>query len=388
MTRNTTPATGDTPETNVEGLSSAEVEERVAAGKTNANTDVKTKSVRQILAEHTFTLFNGVNVAMAILVAITGQWRNLLFIGVVICNLVIGVFQEIRAKRMVDKLSILTEKRVRVKRDGQVVELLPSELVLDDCILLAHGEQVPADSVVLRGQVQMDESLLTGESRPVPKGPGDTLLSGSFIDSGDLLARVTKVGQQGYAARINAEAKYLKPVHSQILDSLRAIIRLGTYVLFPLGIGLFLRTLFMDSATLNDAILSAVAAVVGMTSRRGSCCSPRALAIATTRLASRKGPRAADLLRGRRLRASTLCASTRRGLSPQAAWRSHASSRRLATRCQRSTRHWQRSSARPRTTQTTRRRRFSPTQTRLASRGEGLRCAWSPSTRGASALAA
>ena len=160
----------------------------------------------------------------------------------VICNLVIGVFQEIRAKRMVDKLSILTEKRVRVKRDGQVVELLPSELVLDDCILLAHGEQVPADSVVLRGQVQMDESLLTGESRPVPKGPGDTLLSGSFIDSGDLLARVTKVGQQGYAARINAEAKYLKPVHSQILDSLRAIIRLGTYVLFPLGIGLFLRS--------------------------------------------------------------------------------------------------------------------------------------------------
>lgn len=288
MTRNTTPATGDTPETNVEGLSSAEVEERVAAGKTNANTDVKTKSVRQILAEHTFTLFNGVNVAMAILVAITGQWRNLLFIGVVICNLVIGVFQEIRAKRMVDKLSILTEKRVRVKRDGQVVELLPSELVLDDCILLAHGEQVPADSVVLRGQVQMDESLLTGESRPVPKGPGDTLLSGSFIDSGDLLARVTKVGQQGYAARINAEAKYLKPVHSQILDSLRAIIRLGTYALFPLGIGLFLRTLFMDSATLNDAILSAVAAVVGMIPQGLVLLTSSILAIATTRLASRK----------------------------------------------------------------------------------------------------
>ena len=207
MARDTTSATNETPTTNVEGLSSAEVEERIAAGKTNANTDVKTKTVRQILAEHTFTLFNGVNVGMAILVAITGQWRNLLFMGVVICNLVIGIFQEIRAKRMVDKLSILTEKRVRVKRDGQVVELLPSELVLDDCILLAHGEQVPADSVVLRGQVQMDESLLTGESRPVPKGPGDTLLSGSFIDSGDLLARVTKVGQEGYAARINAQPK-------------------------------------------------------------------------------------------------------------------------------------------------------------------------------------
>lgn len=116
MTRNTTPATGDKPKTNVEGLSSAEVEERAAAGKTNANTDVKTKSVRRILAEHTFTLFNGVNVGMAVLVAITGQWRNLLFMGVVICNLVIGVFQEIRAKRMVDRLDPNREARPRDAR--------------------------------------------------------------------------------------------------------------------------------------------------------------------------------------------------------------------------------------------------------------------------------
>ena len=108
MTRNATPANDDMPATSVEGLSSAEVEERVASGKTNSNTDVKTKSVRQILAEHTFTLFNVVNVFMAVLVAITGQWRNLLFMGVVICNLVIGVFQEVRAKRMVDKHSIHT----------------------------------------------------------------------------------------------------------------------------------------------------------------------------------------------------------------------------------------------------------------------------------------
>ncbi|MCI7437687.1 MAG: HAD-IC family P-type ATPase [Coriobacteriaceae bacterium] len=288
MTRNTAPATDDTPKTNAGGLSAAEVEERVAAGKANANTDVKTKSVRQILAEHAFTLFNAVNVAMAALVAISGQWRNLLFMGVVVCNLVIGVFQEIRAKRMVDKLSILAEKRVRVLRDGQVADLLPSELVLDDCILLAHGEQVPADSVVLKGQVQMDESLLTGESRPVSKGAGDILLSGSFVDSGDLLARVTKVGQEGYAARINAEAKYVKPVRSQILDSLNAIIRLGTYALFPLGTGLFLRTLFMDGATLNDAILSAVAAVVGMIPQGLVLLTSSILAIATTRLASRK----------------------------------------------------------------------------------------------------
>ncbi|WP_130812162.1 HAD-IC family P-type ATPase [Olsenella sp. Marseille-P4559] len=286
--RHATHASDSTLETQVTGLSSAEVEERVAAGKANANTDVKTKSVGQILAEHAFTLFNAVNVGMAVLVAVTGQWRNLLFLGVVVCNLVIGVFQEIRAKRMVDRLSILTEKRVRVMRGGQVSEILPLELVLDDCILLAHGEQVPADSVILKGQVHVDESLLTGESRPVPKGPGDTLLSGSFIDSGDLLARVTKVGQEGYAARINAEAKYVKPVHSQILDSLNAIIRLGTYALFPLGIGLFLRTVFTDGSTMNDAILSAVAAVVGMIPQGLVLLTSSILAIATTRLAMRR----------------------------------------------------------------------------------------------------
>ena len=218
------------------GLTEAEVAERVAAGRTNANTDVKTKSVRQIVAEHAFTLFNAVNVALAALVLVTGQYRNMLFMCVVAANLLIGVVQEVRAKRMVDKLTILTQKEVTVIRAAGERAVPPSELVADDLVRLAHGDQVPADAVIVDGYVSMNESLLTGEATPVSKGPGDELLSGSFVDAGSLVARVTRVGAEGYAARINAEAKYVKAVHSEIQYTLRAIIKLGTVVLVPLSI--------------------------------------------------------------------------------------------------------------------------------------------------------
>lgn len=271
-----------------EGLSSSEVAERVSQGKTNANTDVKTKSISQILSEHTFTLFNGINVGLAACVAITGQWSNMLFMVVVICNLVVGVVQEIRAKRSVDRLSILTQKLVRVRRDGKTVQLPPSEIVLDDVILLAHGEQIPADSIVLSGTAMVDESLLTGEADLIPKAVGDELLSGSFVESGTLVARVERVGADGFAARINAQAKTFKPVESEILAALDMIIRVGTYLLFPLGICLFLRTLFMDGSTVNGSILTAVAAVVGMIPQGLVLLTSSVFAIATTRLAHRQ----------------------------------------------------------------------------------------------------
>ncbi|MBM6774081.1 HAD-IC family P-type ATPase [Olsenella profusa] len=269
------------------GLTEAEVAERVAAGRTNANTDVKTKSVRQIVAEHALTLFNAVNLALAVLVLLTGQYRNLLFMVVVLANLLIGVVQEVRAKRMVDKLTILTQKEVTVIRAAGELSLPPSELVADDLVRLAHGDQVPADAVIVSGNVSMNESLLTGEATPVSKGPGDELLSGSFVDAGSLVARVTRVGAEGYAARINAEAKYVKPVRSEIQDTLRAIIRLGTEALVPLGLGLFLRSLLMDGGSLEDAILTSVAAVIGMIPQGLVLLTSSVLAIATFRLGRR-----------------------------------------------------------------------------------------------------
>ena len=269
------------------GLTDDEVAERASRGLINANTDVKTKTVRQIVAEHALTLFNAVNLALAVLVLFTGQYRNMLFMCVVGANLLIGVTQEIRAKRMVDKLTILTQKEVMVIRASGERAIPPSELVSDDLMRLAHGDQVPADAVIVEGFVSMNESLLTGEAKPVSKGPGDELLSGSFVDAGSLVARVTRVGAEGYAARINAEAKYVKAVHSEIQDTLRAIIRLGTVILVPLGLGLFLRSYLMDGGSLNDAILTSVAAVIGMIPQGLVLLTSSVLAIATFRLGRR-----------------------------------------------------------------------------------------------------
>lgn len=269
------------------GLSSEEVAERVADGRVNHDTDVKTKSIWQIFATHAFTLFNAVNIGMAALIFFTGEYRNMLFLTIVGANLVIGVFQEIRAKRMVDKLTLITQKQVTVIRDGSESAIVPSELVLDDLMRLSHGDQVPADSEVVEGNVYCDESLLTGESIPVAKAPGSELFSGSFIESGSLVARVTKVGRDGYAAKINAEAKYVKDVKSEILATLKAIIRLGTELLIPLGIGLFLRTVFMESASIESAILSTTSAVLGMIPQGLVLLTSTVLAIATTRLGSR-----------------------------------------------------------------------------------------------------
>lgn len=269
------------------GLTDEEVAEREAQGLTNANTDVRTKSVRQIVAEHTLTLFNAVNLALALLVLLTGQLRNLMFMLVVLANLLVGVFQEVRAKRMVDRLSILSQREVRVVRASGERDVPPAALVRDDLVRLAHGDQVPADAVMVEGVVSVDESLLTGESCPVEKRPGDELLSGSFVVSGSLLARVTRVGAEGYAARINAEAKYVKPVTSEILSTLRAIIRLGTIALVPLGLGLFLRSVLMDGGSVQDAILTSVAAVLGMIPQGLVLLTSSVLAIATVRLARR-----------------------------------------------------------------------------------------------------
>ncbi|MDO4537596.1 MAG: HAD-IC family P-type ATPase [Coriobacteriales bacterium] len=258
--------------------------QRVAEGKTNADTDVKTKSVKQILREHTFTLFNFVNIALAGLVFITGQYRNMTFMFVVLINLVIGVVQEVRAKQMVDKLSILTAKKVRVIRDGQESEVGVDELVLDDLFILTHGDQVPADAVVVEGGPLMDESLLTGESNQIEKRPGDELFSGSFVVAGAVTARVSRVGLDGYAAKINAEAHYVKAVSSEILSTLKMIIKYATIGLVPLGLGLFIRTVGLDNAGINDAILSTVAAVVGMIPQGLVLLTSSVLAIATTRL--------------------------------------------------------------------------------------------------------
>lgn len=270
----------------VYGLSKEEVESRISQGFVNTNTDVKTKSIPQIISLHLFTLFNAVNLGLAFLVLTTGQFRNLLFIIIVALNLVVGIFQEIRSKLAIDKLSILTSSKVRTLRDGEVVEVATEDLVLGDCILLRHGEQVPADAKVVQGHLRMDESLLTGESRAIEKGCGQMLMSGSFVETGSCVAEIITVGSEGYAARINAQAKFEKPIYSEILATLKGIIKFSTCALIPLGIILFVRT-YTHTHMYDRAILSTVAAVVAMIPQGLVLLTSSVMAIASTRLAGK-----------------------------------------------------------------------------------------------------
>lgn len=277
------------PQTNeirIRGLSDAEVASRVAAGKTNVGTDVTTKSIPQILAAHTFTLFNAVMVVLGGLVFLTGRFRNALFMLPVFFNLVIGVFQEIRSKQAIDKLSILAKSDVSVIRNGAEVQVPLEGIVLDDVVHLARGDQVPADAVVVQGIAALDESMLTGESVEVEKGEGDKLLSGSFLDSGELWARVEKVGADGYAARLNAEAKREVGIHSEIVDTLNAVIRLATVLIVPIGVGLYLRSTSAGTDTVTS-ILTTVSALVGLIPQGLILLTSSVFAIAATRLASK-----------------------------------------------------------------------------------------------------
>ena len=266
------------------GLSEQEVAERVAAGRVNANADIKTKSISQIVREHAMTLFNAVNLGMAILVMLTGQYRNMLFMGVVLSNLAIGVVQEVRAKRMVDRLTIIVASDATVIRDGREVQIPVDQIVADDLVRISHGDQVPADGVVVSGAASMNESLLTGESDAIPKVVNDEVLSGSFVDSGSLVFRATGVGMDSYASRINDEAKFVKPITSEIRDTLDWIIKVATITLVPIGAALFLRSVTNDSMDVSSAILTTVAAVIGMIPQGLVLLTSSVLAIATTRL--------------------------------------------------------------------------------------------------------
>ena len=291
------------------GLSTAEVEERIASGKINRNMELKTKSVKELIIENLCTLFNLINAVLAILVLLTGSFKNLTFLFVVFLNTAIDVIQSMRSKKMVDKLTLLTSKKAVAVRDGAEVELDLDQIVLDDIIRLGRGDQIPADAVVVSGEALVNESLLTGESDLIKKQPGSELMSGSFIDSGLLRARVIHVGADNYVAKINNEAKYVKKVNSEIMNALNAIVRFASLIMIPLGLALFASSvseLWDAAGTPGDsalswcfsellagrvpssALLSTVGALLGMIPQGLVLLTSSVLAIATVRLARRK----------------------------------------------------------------------------------------------------
>ncbi|WP_419056046.1 HAD-IC family P-type ATPase [Hominenteromicrobium sp.] len=247
-----------------QGLSSEQVAQRVRDGLSNADEGIKTKTEKQIILENTFTFFNILNFVLALFVLLVGSFKNLLFLGVIFSNIIIGSFQGIRAKRMIDKLSLISAPKASVLRNGKLQTIPVSGIVMNDVLHLSTGQQICADAIVLDSEAEVNESLITGESDPVLKRAGDELLSGSFIVSGSCYAEVEHVGRENYANRIANGAKYVKRTNSEILHSLDFIVKTLGFTLVPIGILLFCKQFFLLHDTIREAVVSTVAAILGM----------------------------------------------------------------------------------------------------------------------------
>ena len=247
------------------GLSETEVAQRVREGKINSGQEVRTKSFLDVLRTNLVTPFNALNLAMAIVVVfVVRSPRNALFMLVVLFNALIGTVQEIRAKRLMDKLALVTAPRATVIRDGVQKEIAMDEIVLDDVLYLASGMQIGADAEVISGECEANESLMTGEQDPVQKHHGDALISGSFVISGPCYARVVRVGADCYAAKITAQSKYYKRPESEIVTAVNKIIRFVSFSILPLGAALFLKTWLLLHTDVHQAAISTIAGLVGM----------------------------------------------------------------------------------------------------------------------------
>ena len=246
------------------GLTQEEVRARREQGRTNTMPRRTEGGVADILRRNVLTLFNLLNLCLAGLLLWVGSHRDMLFLGVVLSNTLIGTIQELRAKRTHDRLQLLSEGRVRVMRDGVECRLSPQELVLDDVVLLSRGDQIPADATVLSGAGEADESLLTGESAPVSKAAGDTLYSGSFLVSGSVAARLTAVGADSYAGQLQLSARRVKRAQSELMRDMRRIIRWVSVLIVPIGAAMFSRQYASVDLGLRDAVTGTVASVLGM----------------------------------------------------------------------------------------------------------------------------
>ena len=246
------------------GLTNEQVQERIAEGKVNVNENPNTRTYKQIILENTLTFFNFLNIALLVLVLFVRSYKNSMFMGIILINTVIGIIQEIRAKKTIDKLAILTESKTVVLREGKKWSISTEKLVLDDLIFLKTGDQVPADVKVLEGTVEVNESLLTGESDNLSKSQGDELFSGSFVTSGEACCQVIHVGKDNYASQITSEAKEFKRHNSELRNSLNAILKVISIIIVPLGAMLFYKQYVIVGDTLKDSVVNMVAAVLGM----------------------------------------------------------------------------------------------------------------------------
>ena len=279
--------TGANGELCFQGLTQAEVEERIADGQVNAIQDSSNRSVKDIVMGNTLTFFNFINIVLLALVLSVRSYKNMLFIFIIIANTLIGIFQEIKAKITLDKLKILTVSHVDVIRDGVKKSGTVSELVKDDVILLKSGGQIPADGVILDGEVDVNESLLTGESDSIHKTCGSKVLSGSFVTSGKAMCLLTEVGHDCYMEKLSSEAKQFKRYKTELQRNLDTILKFISIIIVPLGIILFAKQYWISGSTYEQAALDTVAAVLGMIPEGLVLLTSVALALGAVRLARR-----------------------------------------------------------------------------------------------------
>ena len=270
------------------GLTNEEVQERIAQGQVNNNENPNTRTYKQIILENTLTFFNFLNLVLLVLVLLVGSYKNSMFVGIIFINTVIGIIQEIRAKKTIDKLAILTESKTVVLREGKKWKISTEKLVVDDLIFLKAGEQVPADAKILEGSLEVNESLLTGEADNLPKNTGDELFSGSFVTAGQACCQIIHVGSDNYASRITSEAKEFKRHNSELRNSLNAILKVISIIIVPLGAMLFYKQYYFVGDNIRDSVVNMVAAVLGMIPEGLVLLTSVALTLGALKLAQKK----------------------------------------------------------------------------------------------------
>lgn len=277
-------------ETNPEtGLSSAQAQDRMDAGWGNLPIDPPGKTVGQIIKSNVFTYFNMLFFVLAAFVLVFGTWQNAMFLGVVFANIAIGIVQELRSKRTLDKLTLLTAPHGFVIRDGRQRKIPTSEMVRDDIVVFSAGSQIYADAVVVSGECSANEALITGEADEIKKTPGSELLSGSFVVSGECRARLTQVGADSYANRLTLEAKEAKPPQqSEMMRSLTRLVQVIGIAIIPLGVLMAVKEIVWLGRSVSDGVVATVASLIGMIPEGLYLLTSMALAAGVVRLAQKK----------------------------------------------------------------------------------------------------
>ena len=270
------------------GLTQQEVVQKMASGQQNDYQEDASKSTKQIFSDNILTLFNFLNFGIGICLLFVGAYSNMAYLAIIIVNIVIGIYQEIHARNLVRKLSIVSQSEVLVIRDGKEQSISTKELVLGDLVKIGAGEQIPADLQVISGRAEANEALLTGESDLIVKEAGAELLSGSFLTSGSVMAEVIRVGADNYAVRLTSEAKTHKAIHSELVDSIRKVSKFTSFVIIPLGIILFLEALFIRDASIKISVIASAAALLGMLPKGLVLLISIALTTGVTKLAKKR----------------------------------------------------------------------------------------------------